>query len=239
VNLGTLATRVCILVLLAAALAGCGTTKQAAKPKVQTIAVIPVVDPDWYTLQNDNAIRILSPIVGTGTLVDSRAKAKVLTARMLAQNTHLGDRLTKELVDALNQQGFQARVASPRELEGVDLGDIDYEKFKADADAVLHVRFTEVGVTSGMSSLDYLPKVDVSGYLFNPRDGSSIAEEVVYYGADGRKGTAWSVAADSRYAYRTFDDLIEKVSELATGFQESTRATATRMAENLRKTLLN
>lgn len=109
-SLVNLVTRVLALVLCVAALAGCSTTKKAAAPAVRTIAVIPAVDPEWYTLRNKNAISLLSPIVDVGNAIDSRTKAQAFTLKMLEQKAKLGDTLTRELVDALNQQGFQAQV---------------------------------------------------------------------------------------------------------------------------------
>ena len=230
-------TRVCVLVLCAAALAACSTTKKAAAPAVRTIAVIPAVDPDLYTLRNKNPISLISPIVDFGNTIDSRYKAQALTVKLLAQKAQLGEQLTAAMVDALNQQGFQAKVVPQRDLEGVNLRDIDYEQFKTDADAVLHVYFTEVGVYSGFDSLDYLPKTNVTGYLFSPKDGSYIHEETVFHGVDSREGKAWGIPSDPKYAYRSFEDLMDRASELATGFRVGTRAAAQRMAENFRKAL--
>lgn len=232
-----LVTRVLALVLCMAALAACSTAKKTAAPAVRTIAVIPAVDPEWYTLRNKNAISFLSPIVDVGNAIDSRAKAQAFTLKMLEQKAKLGEKLTGELVDALNQQGFQAHVVPQQELEGVNLREIDYEHFKTDADAVLHVYFSEVGVYSGYDSLDYLPKTNITGYLFSPRDGSYLHQETIYYGVDAREGKSWSVRADPKYAYRSFEELIDRARELATGFEVGTRAAARRMAENVWKAL--
>jgi hypothetical protein len=226
-----------VLLLFAGALAACSTAKRATAPVVRTIDVIPAVDPEWYTLRNKNAISLISPIVDVGNAIDSRTKAQSFTVKMLDQKAHLGDQLTTAVVNALNEQGFKARVIPARELEGVNLREIDYEHFKSDADAVLHVYFTEVGVYSGYTTLDYHLKTDIFGYLFSPKDGSYIHQETIYYGVDGREGKSWSVPADPKYTYTSFEALIERAQELALGFGAGTHAAAKRMAENFRKAL--
>ena len=78
---------------------------------------------------------------------------------------------------------------------------------------------------------------DPEAILRSPRDGSYLHEDTVYYGVDVREGKSWSVRAEPRYAYRSFEDLIDKTRELATGFGVGTRAAARQMAENVRKAL--
>jgi hypothetical protein len=227
-----------VLLALACALCACSTAaKHAPRPAVRTIAVIPAVDPDWYSLRNANLLGHLSGIADLAFAQDSRVKARAFTEKLIGLTPPLGAELTKSVVDGLNRQGFVATVVPTADLVGQDLRDIDYEKIKTPADAVLHVYFTDVGVYSGLTSVHYLPRTNIYGYLFSPKDAGYIHEETVYYGADGREGKTWSVPADPSFAYRSFEDLQGKVAEVASGFAQGTREAAQRMAENFGRAL--
>lgn len=210
----------------------------AAQPirSVKTIAVIPVSDPTWFSLKNRSALEfIITPLIGVGTAIDSRHKAGEFTTRLKAEMYPFGNELTKALVEDLNQKGFQASVLEGLNRPADDPDGIDYSEVKADADAVLHVYFTDIGVDSGYATVHYLPRVNIYGYLFNPRDGEYIHEDSIYYGVDSREGGTWSVRSDPRFAYASFDELMEKIPEVAVGFSIGAKAAARRLAENIRK----
>lgn len=110
---------------------------------------------------------------------------------MKAQHSPLGNELTKVVVEVLNQKGFHTSVLSNIKRPADNPNNIDYSDMKTDADAVLHDYFNNVGVESGYTSVDYLPRVNIYGYLFNPKDGEYIHEETVYYGVHSREGKPW------------------------------------------------
>lgn len=226
----------------ASVLSICALTERSlaeqAQPPIKSIAVIPVSEPTWYSLKNRNALEIvLSPLIGVGTAIDSRSKAQVFTDKMSAQQPYLGEELTKALIAALNRQGYNAsRLEGLQRLRG-DEESIDYAEVKSDADAVLHVYFTDVGVFSGYSTVDYLPKVNIYGYLFNPKDGEYIHEETVYYGDDARTGKSWGVTADPNFKFPSFDSLIERASDVKSGFNNGAGAAGERLAQNIRNHL--
>jgi hypothetical protein len=226
--------------LLATVLCACSTApkQQASKSPIRTVVVIPATEPDWYSLHNRNALAIVvSPLIGAATAYDSRQKAQVFTDKMRAQRPGLAEQLTASVVESLGRQGVAVRALGPGDTEGNDLVDVDYENFKSSADAVLHLTIMDVGVYSGYGSVDYLPKLNVRGYMFRPHGGAYVADESVYYGVDGREGKAWSVAADPALAYRTFEDLVEKAPALAVGLRRGTGLAAERLAENIQKAL--
>jgi hypothetical protein len=205
---------------------------------VTTIAVIPVSEPSWFSLKNRNALAFLvTPLIEAGTAVDSRHKAGVFTEKIKGENFSFGQKLTDTIVQTLNEKGFHASVLQDIKRPAGDPDGIDYAAIKSDADAVLHVYFRDVGVESGYTTTSYLPKVNIYGYLFNPKDAEYIYDDTIYYGVDSREGKSWGVMADAGFAYGSFEELIQKAPEVAAGFNTGAQAAGKRLAENIRSAL--
>jgi len=101
------------------------------------------------------------------------------------------------------------------------------------ADAILHVFIAEVGLYSGRVSTVYVPRVNTWGKLFVKGQDDDLYNEEVDYGVDAKKGKAWAIQPDARYAYPSYHDVMTHIDEIQTSFEEGIHATALRMAEQI------
>ena len=96
---------------------------------------------------------------------------------------------------------------------------IEFDKVKTDADAVLHVYYHRVGLYSGRFSTDYLPRVNIGATLYSTERKEELYGEHLYYGVDARAGKDWSVTSDPRYAWPSFEAVMEKSDRDRRGVQ--------------------
>lgn len=233
-------TKRLVLVVFCLMLSGCAGNKPQVvtqKPIIKTIAVLPVKNPDWFYLENRNLVTVLSPITGIGFKLDSREKAKLFTDTMLKQSSPLGKNLALVLVGELNKKGYEAKLLEDVKGPPDDPEYIDYTKLNNYADAVLYVYFHNVGVFAGNFSTNYLPDLSITGSLVSTKDGSSIYDETLYYGIGARENVSWGIMANPKFAYPSFDALIENSVEVGEGFDFGSQALGRRMIENIKKAL--
>jgi|ERR1700677_2841807 hypothetical protein len=103
------------------------------------------------------------------------------------------------MASALRGYGFTVEI-----LQGVvrptgDPDNVDEDRVSSDADALLHLRISEVGMYSSHMSTDYLPRVNASGKLFIKGRDDDIYDEEIDYGVDAKKGKAWAIPADPKF----------------------------------------
>jgi hypothetical protein len=223
-----MATTLFALVLLTA----CATHPKtvATKPVIKRIAVIPASNPRWYTFEN------AAPPVGGYPFqfwvnkLDSKSKAKLFNDKVNAQPAALGTDLTQQVVASLRDRGFTVEI-----LDGVtrppdDPDNIDDDKVSTNADAILHVWISEVGLYSSGYSRNYLPRVNVSGKLFVRGQEDNVYDEDLCYGVDARKGKEWAIQPDAKYTYPSFDAVMARIEEVRSSFADGTREISTRMS---------
>ena len=225
------------LVVFATGCASKRTEPAAPRPIVKTIGVLPIKEPGKFALENRNLARVLVPIVGLAGQLDNRDKTKMFTATMLQEKRPFANNLAKAVVDALNAQGYQAFMLSGTRGGPDDPWRVAPIKFNDKADAVLRVSFDEVGMYSGDLSSDYLPKVSVDGRLLSTVDGKELYEQSLHYGVRARENVTWGVLADPKFAYPTFEALIEQPGKVADGLDSGAQALGRRIAENIKKAL--
>lgn len=232
-------TRRLAAVAVLASLAACAAKpKYAGKPVVTKIALIPASEPLTLTLQNQNGVvQTLIPIAALGFHLDSKAKAKLFNERMASQRLALAPKVTTIVVAALRSAGYAVEVLDDLVRSADDPDDIDYGKIKTDAEAIVQVRVNEVGMFSSKLSPDYLPRVTVDGKLYIRNRDDSIYDETLYYGVDAKEGKTWAIVSDRRYVYPNFEDVMSKIAELRTVFEEATVALAHLLAKQMQDTL--
>jgi hypothetical protein len=155
--------------LLAFALvSACASHSKAipAKPVVRRIAIIPASDPVWYTLENA-APPIGYPMQFWVNKLDSKHKAKVFNDRLHSPPITLGSDFTEQMASALRGYEFTVEILQGVVRPAGDPDNVDEDRVSSDADALLHLRITEVGMYSSHMSTDYLPRVNASGKLTN------------------------------------------------------------------------
>lgn len=223
-------------VLLATA---CSSAPKVAEPKpvIKSIALIPATSPVNYTLENLSAVQFVIPLAATFNYLDSKEKAKAFNQKLSARPVSLGGSLTDEVAKSLRSFGYEVQILDNVARPPDDLDNVDYTKVVTTADAVLHVRFTEVGLLSTRSSPSYLPRVDAYGTLFVKGRSSYLYEQEIYYGVDARAGKAWSIPSDPTFAYPSFDAVISGIDAVRGAFQTGAVAISKRMAEQVHKSI--
>lgn len=219
-------------VLLTAACANQPKTV-SAKPVVRTIAIIPATDPAIYSLENQSAVQFLIPLAATVNYLDSKSKAKTFNEKLLAQPSALGTKLTDDVAAALRGYGYQVQILDAVARPIGDIDNVDYDKVTAGADAILHLRFTEVGLFSPRSSNSYLPRVNAQGTLFVKGRNDYLYDQEIYYGVDARSGNTWAIAADQKFAYSSFDSVLVGLDGVREAFSTGSAAVSKRMSEQV------
>ncbi|MFM9928088.1 hypothetical protein VLK31_34310 [Variovorax sp. H27-G14] len=223
------------LVLLAAcagtlALVACGSSPKTPPPlpTVTRIMVIPVAPIAKLHTENKGI-----PLGVLWQSIADRVKGADFNERMESVRKDMGPKLTAALVEQLNAQGYQAQV-----LEGVvrpagSPDNIDLAKLPTSL-PVLHVYFNEVGMLSARFSNDYVPRVNVSGYLMGSRNDDTVWTDTIYYGADASGDTPTSVPGNPAYRWSSFGEMVGQPQAVAQGYDAAVTALALRIAKNVR-----
>jgi hypothetical protein len=200
---------------------GCATrpTTVVTKPTVRTIAIIPATNPTSFTLLNSSGLSFLIPLTETVTYLDSKEKARVFNERLSAQQSSLARDFTACVVAELRSGGFQVEVLDRVVRPAEEPDKVDHDTVTSMSDAVLHVRFTEVGLFSPRSSTDYLPRVNAQATLFAKGLEDDLYNEDLVYGVDARSGKAWSIAGDPEFAYASFDKVLANIDNVQLAFR--------------------
>jgi hypothetical protein len=103
-------------------------------------------------------------------------------------------------------------------------------KVSTDADAILHVRISEVGLYSSGYSRNYIPRVNASGKLFVRGQEDNVYDDDLCYGVDAKKGKEWAILPDAKYAYPSFDAVMTRIEEVRSSFADGTSAISARMS---------
>jgi hypothetical protein len=213
------------------ALAGCARVPVAPAPQVALtrILVIPVMPIDRLYTQN-----LGIPVGVLWQSIADRVKSNDFTERMDSARNGMGPRMTAALVKQLNAQGYEAQVMEAVERPPSSPDDIDYQRLPG-TDPVLHVYFTDVGMHSSRFSLNYIPRVNVTAHLVRPKADDYVYSETVYYGADSRGDASWSIPADERHKWPSFDALIQQPQVVAESYEAAVDALAKKIAANIQE----
>jgi hypothetical protein len=145
----------------------------------------------------------------------------------------LGADLTEEVVAALRGDGFDVEILKELTRPADDPDNIDYDKVSTDADAILHLWISEVGLYSSHLSRNYIPRVNASGRLFVKGQDNDVYDEDLYYGVDAKKGKEWAIVPDPKFAYPSFDAVMSNIDEVRSAFATGTLEISKRMSEEI------
>lgn len=198
-------------------------------PRLTRILVIPVTPIAKLHTENKGI-----PIGVLWQSIADRIKSSNFNDRMEAMRKDMGSKLTAALVKQLRTQGYEAEVIEGIRRPASSPDNIDYTGLPV-TDPVLHIYFNEVGMYSSRFSMDYVPRVNLSAYLIRPQDADTLYGETIYYGADSRGSASWSVPADARHRWASFDELVGKPQEVAQSYEDAVDALAARIAKNIRE----
>lgn len=224
-----------VLLPVALLLEGCaGSGPQQPRPEVHRVAVIPVVSPaNLYTENKTLALPLLPALIVQS--IDNGRKSEAFDRRMTATREAMGAKLTAALLEELKNQGFEPFLLENVKRAAKNPADVDYTSLDT-KDPVVYAEFSGVGMYSSRTSNDYEPQVNVWAFLKARPDASDwLAEGSVHYGADsGGKTDDWHLPADTKYRYRSFDELIARADEVSDSYDVAIRAIAQRIAKQLR-----
>ena len=186
-----------VLLATTALLVGCASkpADTGPKPVVRSIAIVPATLPTYYSLQNLSTVQFFVPIASIGYAMNSKEKAKLLTARLPSQSFRIDEDLTSTLADSLRKMGYEVTVLTDikRLLDDPDSQELN--KLKHTSDAVVHIYFSDVGVLSPRSTTDYLPRMNVSVITYTVANKAYPYESTIYYGADATSDKSYSIEA--------------------------------------------
>jgi hypothetical protein len=223
-------TTLLTLVLLTA----CATHSKtiASKPAIKRIAIIPASNPRWYSFENA-APPIGYPFQFWVNKLDSKSKAKLFNDKMNSQPTTLGADFTEEVVTALRGYGFTVEILEGLTRPADDPDDIDYDKVSTEADAILHLWISEVGLYSSRMSRDYIPRVNASGKLFAKGRDDNAYDEDIYYGVDAKEGKEWAIVPDPKFAYPSFEAVMSNIDGVRSAFATGALEISKRISERI------
>jgi hypothetical protein len=227
--------------LFVLALTGCAThsTAVAKRPlEIKRIAIIPAANPRLYSFEN------ATPPVGYPfqfwvNKADSRSKGKIFNDSLNSHPENLGSELTEKVAAALRGHGFTVEIIDGLPRPADDPDNVDYDKVSSDADAILHLWISEVGLYSSHTSLDYIPRVNAGAKLFVKGADDNLYNEDIYYGVDARKGKEWAIVPDAKFAYRSFDLVMTNIDDVRSAFSTGVLEISERMSEQINRSIGN
>jgi hypothetical protein len=101
--------------------------------------------------------------------LNSKTKAKAFNKLLLSQPNTLGAALTAEVASALRAAGFTVDILQDVKRPSDVPDNVDFDGVSTDADAILNLCISEVGVYSSMLSRDYVPRLNAFGKLASGR----------------------------------------------------------------------
>lgn len=231
--------------LLLLTLAACGHKPPAApepppppRPIVKKIGFLPVHELTSVSFENKNfGLTFLFPIAAAGISSSNKSKQPVFSTQFLALKPTLGKQLMDSVTRELEQEGFEVVVLQDVPRPPKDPEKIDLDKIKADADAILHVYFDEIGLYSTNLSPDYLPRINVRAALQSTKIDDELYGEKLCWGIDAQPGEGWAIQADRKIAYNTFDIVMTQLPDIANQFEGATQALAKRMVTRMKAEL--
>jgi hypothetical protein len=228
--------RVVAVLSILALMSACAThpkTAASLPTAIKRIAIIPASNPKLYSFENAAPPIGGYPFQYWVNKVDSKSKAKIFNDRLNSKPSSLGDEFTEEVATALRGHGFTVEILDGLPRPADDPDNVDYDKIKSNADAILHVWISEVGLYSSGFSLDYIPRVNAGGKLFVKGQEDNIYSEDIYYGVDARKGKEWAIVPDAKYAYRSFELVMSNVDELRSAYAAGVLEISKRMSDQI------
>jgi hypothetical protein len=235
---GGVMIRLVIALLFAVLLASCASKPIVPKPTIKSIAIVPATNPTIYTFQNRSRLAALATVVaGIGPAIAysqwNKARGRLLTERIASTPYAPGNEFTEAMAASMRALGYDVRILENITRTPGDLDTIDYETLSFDADAVLHLYFSEVGIESPLTTTDYFPRLNASGVVYVKGPAGFLYDERLYYGVDARQGKSWAILADEKISFPNFDYALTNIESVQGAFSVGIREVVKRMSEQI------
>jgi hypothetical protein len=197
-----------------------------------TILIPPVPVPDAMFTDNRSP-----PVIGwlwvalANTILD-KDKSATFDARHAGFRAQAGSRFAEHMRRELAELGFAARLVSSGEA-------LPRQRSAAPGqapDAVLELRIDTLAMYSRRLDANYLPTLDTSAWLaeVGAREEGLFSNSYIYGAYADRDGNGY-LTADPKFAFPSFDALLQQPELVEQSFDEGLRKTARQIARDIRQ----
>jgi hypothetical protein len=226
--------------MLSALLVGCANVpRQAfnkeANPNIKSLAVT------QHTKDEEFGVIIVAHPGGSFGLIgavvaaaDMNAKAQKLTQALDPKKTRVQQQLSSQLAASLAKAGYSAQVVTLDEALKDDAALLPVVRSKASTDAVLAVGVSAQYVAAGPSS-DYFPYVVAKVKTLDAKSGSVLYEDTISYGYTFQQTQAVHLPSDTRFRFKTIDDLVANADRAREGLMAGVDAIVAQVTSDLKR----
>ena len=208
------------------------------KPAMKSIAIVPALSPVMYSLENRNIVLgRLFPWTQCAYRASNASKTVEFSKSLAAPQFSPGHEFTTAVAVGLRGRGYVVQVLENVARDPVNPAEINYDKLQFDADAVLHLYFSEIGLYSPPSSPDYLPRVNAGGRVFVKGRPDYLYNETLCFGVDARPGKGWAIVADEKLAFPNFEFVLNNIDVVRNAFSTGVQEVSKRMSEQVHAAL--
>ena len=219
--------------------AGKGKGQQEAEPvrvPIRKVAILPIQTPRVFTLdKSENALLFFGVIGHVIHSASVSSKNNEFGNKMREFTLPLGKDLMQSLQENLLAEKYEVVVLRDQDMGFADPSDFDYKKVNTDADAIIHVIFKDAGVDSPHRSLSYKPRLNVDVNIISPRNQETIDDWSIDYGANASKLDSGNIPADPKYAWPSFEAMMQKIPDVVEGLQQGPKLLGPHIAKTLRE----
>ena len=232
-------TQLVLTVTSAFLLTSCATGPQDAGPKpvIKSIAIVPASNPQKITFENTNVLSGFAVWTAVAHRNDTQMKENTINSATNIGESKLGDILTEKVVSNLRAAGFQVEVLQSVERPKDYPDNVDILAVPTTADAVMQLAVTYVGIHSGAMATAFNPQIAGYALLYPKGSKRPLFDGEVQFGTALSEGKPNEIKAEPKFAYKDISTIYSNASELKGFYASGTDLVATRLSEQLMKTL--
>jgi len=185
--------------------------KRLLERPIRTVAVLPVpLKPDVrFTSRTINPFSLVGKLVNKS---ERRTMGETLTKTVHEMNPSAGMAIQQSIERALANKGFTVRPSPLVKIDPESPSDVKYAKVGTDADALVHVYFSDIGVISSTFADAFVPLIEVRFCFVRPiEDQSCMLREDVLYGSSIKKDQKLELKSPEQYRWKTEEDLFAQL----------------------------
>ena len=219
-------------------LSGCASNGKDQLPRgpIKKIAILPIQNPLWITLDRSGSPYVLLGFIGQSLArAEIAAKSDGFRNKIREHKLAIGEALIAALEQGLIEQHYDVVVLRDQNMGYDEPKDFDYRKLTTDADAIIHVIIDKSGVSSPLLTPSYRPQLNVDVRIISAKNQRKIDDWGVEYGADASMSDSGNIPADPKYAWLTYETLLQKIPEVVEGLQMGAKVLGSQIAKTLRE----